>query len=181
MSTDLSHIPRAHVVAISTRSERGQTPAIPEDVNPAEDTVVVICHPGGEATALALMQQGCEGVIAEGNESALSAYVDPDTHTAMLVEGFRESQERGAAGSGRYRDPITNLPETASFELRLSELIEAGPPPNLLLLQISNLEDARLRTDTRAINLARRRLANFFSDAARRCEYEIFSLSRVLW
>ncbi|MCP4966798.1 MAG: HD domain-containing protein [bacterium] len=177
VSTDFSHIPRAHVVAISTRSDRGQTPSIPEDVNPAEDTVVVICHPGGEETAIALMQQGCEGVIAEGNEGALSAFVDPETHTDVLVEGFLESQERGGAGNGRYRDPVTNLPETASFELRLSELIEAGPPPNLLLLQISNLEDARLRTDTRAINLVRRRLASFFSDAARRCECEIFSLS----
>ena len=177
VSTDFSHIPRAHVVAISTRSERGQTPSIPEDVNPTEDTVVVICHPGGEETAIALLQQGCEGVIAEGNEGALGAFVNPETHTDVLIEGFLESQQRGASGSGRYRDPVTNLPETDSFELRLSELIEAGPPPNLILLQISNLEDARLRTDTRAINLVRRRLASFFSDAARRCECEIFSLS----
>lgn len=179
VSTEAAHIPRAHLIAISTRGEGGQTPAIPDDVDPADTPVVVICHPGGEEIALALMQQGCAGVIAEGNENALGAYVDPDTHTAVLVEGFLENQSKESSGTGRYRDPVTHLPEMASFEVRLGELIEAGPPPNVILMQVSNLESARAMTDNRAINLVRRRLASFIAEAAHRCSSEVFSLDEA--
>lgn len=179
VSTESAPMARAQLLAISTRAERGQTPAIPPDVDPADTPIVVICHPGGEDSALAMMQQGCAGVIAEGNEGALAAFVDPNAHTEVLVAGFLENQGRGQHGRGRYRDPVTNLPEIASFEVRLGELIEAGPPPNVILTRITNLEAARTRTDSRAINLMRRRLASFFSDAARRCSCEVFSLDEA--
>lgn len=178
VSTELAHIARAQLVAISTRADQGQSPAIPSDV-PSDVPMVVICHPGGEKTALALMQQGCVGVVAEGNETAAGAFVDPETHTAVLVAGFLENQDGDHNGTGRYRDPVTNLPETASFVVRLEEMIQTGPPPNVILLRIANLEEARSRTDGRAINLVRRRLASFFCDAARRCAAEVFSLDEA--
>ena len=178
VSTEPAHIPRAHLVAISTRPVNGQPPSVPEDVDAVDTPVVVICHPGGEENALSLMQQGCSGVVAEGNEGALAAFENPEAHTDILVEGFLEKQGQGQ-GAGRYRDPVTNLLETASFEVRLVEMIEAGPPPNVILMQVSNLETARALTDSRAVNLVRRRLASFFSDAAQQCGAELFSLDEA--
>lgn len=178
---DVSHDPRqvgsATLIAISTRTERGRAARIPDSVDPAAIPVVVICHPGGEETAVELMRMGCSGVVAEGNERALGSFVDPDHHTEVLIDGFMEEQEKSRSGGrSRHRDPITNLPEVASFEMRLGEFIEAGTPPNVVMMQITNLDKVKSRTDARAVNLVRRRLASFYSDAAQRCSCEVFSL-----
>jgi GGDEF domain-containing protein len=158
---------------------RGKAPRIPEDIDREVTPVVVICHPGGEETAVELMRQGCSGVIAEGNERALGSFVDPDQHTDVLMDGYLEQLEKTrAGGSTRRRDPVTNLPEVASFEMRLGEFIEAGTPPNVMMMQITNLDQARDRTDSRAINLLRRRLASFYNDAAQRYSCEVFSLGQ---
>ena len=178
VSDDAKQLSAAKIVAISTRSSRGRSPRIPEDVDAEQTPVVVICHPGGEQTAVALMQQGCAGVVAEGNEGALGSFLDPDRHTAVLVAGYLEKQGNGTdGGNNRLCDPVTNLPEVAAFETRLAEVIETGTPPNVLMMQITNLEKARERTDTRAVNLLRRRLASFYSDTVRRNSCEVFSLS----
>jgi HD-GYP domain-containing protein (c-di-GMP phosphodiesterase class II) len=182
VSDDTSQLRSAKIVALSTRAGRGQVPRIPSEVDPEETPVVVICHPGGEESAATLMQQGCAGVVAEGNEPALGSFLDPDRYTDVLVEGYREQHDKGSGGAAaRNRDPITSLPEIASFEMRLSELAEAGTPPNVLMMQITNLERARERSDNRAVNLLRRRLASFYSDAARRHSCEVFSLSESMF
>lgn len=179
VSTDPNELRAARIVTISTRAERGRTPRMPSDVDPESTPVVVICHPGGEQTAVELMKMGCAGVIAEGNERALGSFVNPEQHTDVLVEGFLEQQEKTRlGGSTRRRDPVTNLPEVASFEMRLGEFIEAGTPPNVVMMQITNLDQARDRTDSRAINLLRRRLASFYNDAAQRYSCEVFSLGQ---
>jgi GGDEF domain-containing protein len=178
VSTDPAGLHAASLVLISTRTGRGRAPRMPADVDPEETPIVVICHPGGEETAVELMRQGCSGVIAEGNERALGSFVDPEQHTDVLVEGYLEQLETRAGGSTRRRDPVTNLPELASFEMRLGEFIEAGTPPNVMMLQITNLDQARDRTDSRAINLLRRRLASFYNDAAQRYSCEVFSLGQ---
>jgi len=178
VSTDPSELRLAQLVLISTRAERGRSPRVPSDVDPESTPVVVICHPGGEQTAVELMKAGCAGVIAEGNERALGSFVNPEQHTDVLVEGFLEQQEKIRSGGSRRRDPVTNLPEVASFEMRLGEFIEAGTPPNVVMMQITNLDDARDRTDSRAINLLRRRLASFYNDAAQRYSCEVFSLGQ---
>lgn len=178
VSNDASQLRGANLIALSTRAGRGQTPKIPSDIDPISTPIVVVCHPGGEETAVKLMQQGCAGVIAEGNERALGSFIDPDSHTDLLVEGFLEQQGKGRGESKlRHRDPVTNLPEVASFEMRLGDYVEAGTPPNVVMMQITNLEKARERTDTRAVNLLRRRLASFYRDAASRTSCEVFSLS----
>ncbi len=172
----------ATIVAVSTRTDRGHVAKIPADVNPESTPVVVVCHPGGEQTAVGLMKQGCAGVIAEGNEQALASFVDPDRYTDVLVEGFMEKQGGGRGGSGsRNNDPITNLPDVSSFEARLVELIEAGAPINLMMLRITNLEAARARTDSRAVNLLRRRIASFYNDTTRRRSCELYSLEDSLF
>jgi HD-GYP domain-containing protein (c-di-GMP phosphodiesterase class II) len=177
VTNEVDQLGSATVVAISTRAERGKTIRIPESVDPETTPVVVVCHPGGEETAVALMQSGCSGVIAEGNERALGSFVDPEHHTEVLVEGFLEQQEKTRSGGrNRHRDPVTDLPEVASFEMRLGEFIEAGTPPNVVMMQITNLDKVRERTDNRAINLLRRRLASFYRDAAQRHSCEAFSL-----
>jgi HD-GYP domain-containing protein (c-di-GMP phosphodiesterase class II) len=179
VSNDPNELGAARIVAISTRAERGRSPRIPPSVDPESTPVVVICHPGGEETAVELMKMGCAGVVAEGNERALGSFVDPEQHTDVLVEGFLEQQEKTrSGGSSRRRDPVTNLPEVASFEMRLGEFIEAGTPPNVVMMQITNLDQARERTDSRAINLLRRRLASFYHDAAQRYSCEVFSLGQ---
>ncbi len=178
VTTELTQVIGASIVALSTRSARGQTVRMPSDVDPESTPVVVICHPGGEEIAVSLMQQGCAGVVAEGNERAVGSFIDPERHTDVLVEGFLEQQGKGRTNRGRtHRDPVTDLPEVASFEMRLGEFIEAGTPPNVVMMQITNLDKALQRTDTRAVNLLRRRLASFYSDAARRYSCEVFSLS----
>lgn len=178
VSTEEAHVERAALLAITTRSDRGQTPKLPADIDSEKTPIVVICHPGGEEAALALMKKGCTAVIAEGNEAALASYLNPETHTEILVEGFLENQSKGRGGAGnRHRDPITNLPEVASFEMRLGEFIEAGTPPNVVMVQIANLEKVKARTDSRAVNLLRRRLASFYKDLATQHSCEVFSLS----
>lgn len=182
VSDDDSQVLGATIVAVSTRTDRGHVAKIPSDVNPESTPVVVVCHPGGEETAVSLMKQGCAGVIAEGNEQALASFVDPDRHTEVLVEGFMEKQGGGRGGSrGRNSDPITNLPDISSFETRLAEFIETGVPINLVMVRITNLEAARERTDTRAVNLLRRRLASFYGDATRRRSCELYSLEDSLF
>ena len=177
VSDDSSQVLGATIIALSTRTDRGQVAKMPEDIDPEGTPIVVVCHPGGETQAVSLMQKGCVGVVAEGNEQALASFVDPDHHTDVLIAGFLEQQGGGSgrSGGGKY-DPITNLPETASFETRLGEFTEAGTPINVVMLEITNLETARERTDSRAVNLLRRRLASFYSDAARRRSCEVFSL-----
>jgi len=177
VSDDADRASAADIVAITTRSERGQVPRMPADVDPERTPIVVLCHPGGEQTAVELMQHGCTGVVAEGNEQALVSFVDPERHTTVLVEGFLENQGVARSGhSNRHHDPVTNLPEIASFEMRLGEFIEAGTPPNIVMMEITNLDKARERTDSRTVNLLRRRLASFYRDAASRYSSEVFSL-----
>lgn len=178
VSTEIEAAATAQLVAISTRTGRGRSARIPNDLDPASaPPIVVVCHPGGEETALDLMRQGCAGVVAEGNEAALVSYLDSESHSEMLVEGYLEDIEKGrGGGTGRHRDPVTNLPEVASFEVRLGEFVEAGNPPSVVIMQITNLEEARNRTDSRAINLLRRRLACAYGDIARQNGCEVFSL-----
>jgi GGDEF domain-containing protein len=126
------------------------------------------------------MQLGCAGVVAEGNERALAAFVDPEQFTDAMVEGFLERLGKSRTGGrGKHRDPVTNLPEVASFEVRLGEFIEAGTAPNVVMMQITNISDAQGRTDRHAIDLLRRRLANSYSDAARRNGCEVFILGQA--
>ncbi len=182
LSDDTDRVGDAVIVALSTRTDRGQITRMPTGVDPQRTPIVVICHPGGEEAAVGLMQQGCAGVVAEGNEGALASFVDPERHTDLLVEGFLEQQGKGSgSGGSRHRDPITNLPEVASFETRLGEIIEAGASPNVVMMQITNLDSARQRTDARAVNLLRRRLASFYSDAVRRRSCEVFSLNESMF
>jgi HD-GYP domain-containing protein (c-di-GMP phosphodiesterase class II) len=178
VTADPSQALGATIIALSTRSPRGQTVRMPADVDPENTPVVVICHPGGEETAVTLMQRGCAGVIAEGNECALDSFVDPESHTQLLVEGYLEQQGEGRSGrSGGRLDPITSLPEENSFETHISELLAEGASPNLMMLRITNLDVAQERTDVRAVSLLRRRLASFYSDAARRYSCKVFTLS----
>lgn len=182
VTDDASQARRANIVAVSTRTNRGHVAKIPSDVDPETTPVVVVCHPGGEETAVNLMKQGCAGVIAEGNEQALASFVDPDRYTDVLIEGFMDKQGGGRGGNGsRNNDPITNLPDISSFEARLAEFIEAGVPINLVMLRITNLEAARERTDSRAVSLLRRRIASFYGDATRRRSCELYSLEDSLF
>lgn len=183
VSTEIEDAAVAQVIAISTRTGRGRSPRIPSDIDPRNSPpLVAVCHPGGEEVALKLMQDGCSGVVAEGNETALASYVDNEQHSEILIEGYLDELEKGRGGtSGRHRDPVTNLPEVASFEVRLGEFVEAGTPPNVVMMQITNLEDALNRTDTRAINLLRRRLASAYSDLARQNGSEVFSLGKSMF
>ncbi len=180
VSDDPAQTLGATIIALSTRAPRGQIVKMPADVDPESTPIVVVCHPGGEETAVGLMQKGCAGVIAEGNENALDSFVDPESHTELLVEGYLEQQGEGRSGrSGGRLDPITNLPEENSFEARISEILEEGSPPNVMMLQITNLDLARERTDIRAVSLVRRRLASFYGDAARRHGCEVFTLGHA--
>ena len=177
VSSSPEQLATADLVAISTRAERGRAVRMPGEIDPERMPVVVVCHPGGEETAVQLMKQGCAGVVAEGNERALGSFVDPQRHTDVLIDGFLDQQGKNRSGGrGRHRDPVTDLPEVASFEVRLGEFIEAGTPPNVVMMQITNLDQARARTDNRTVNLLRRRLASFYRDAAQRCQCEVFSL-----
>ncbi len=182
VSDDPAQALGATIVALSTRSPRGQTVRMPADVDPESTPVVVICHPGGEETAVTLMQRGCAGVVAEGNEGALDSFVDPESHTQLLVEGYLEQQGEGRSGrSGARLDPITSLPEETSFETCVTELLADGSSPNIMMLRITNLDAARERTDVRAVSLLRRRLASFYGDAARRYSCEVFTLSDAVF
>lgn len=166
----------ADVVAVSTRVPPGRTIKADDIGSKPGVPLVAICHAGGEAIAVDLMRDGFSGVIAEGNEKALYSFVDPDDYTESLVESFIDHEESGDGGG--HVDPVTQLPNGSAFETTLTELLEAGASPVLLMLRLRNLDTARHRTDPLTIGVLRRRLADAFEDAARRRGAETFAVDR---
>lgn len=164
------------LVAVSTRVPPGRT--IKRDDLGAKPGVpiVALCHAGGEAVAVDFMRGGFSGVVAEGNESALYSFVDPEDFTESLVESYTTEQNDGG-GAGNL-DAVTGLPNAAAFEADLTELLEATATPVLLMLRLRNLDTARQRTDPLTVNVLRRRLADSYQDAAGRFGAATYAIDR---
>lgn len=166
----------ADVVAISTRVPPGRTIQVGDIGSKPGVPIVAICHAGGEAMAVDLMRDGLSGVVAEGNEKALYSFVDPEDFAESLVESYIDREE--SADGGGHLDPVSGLPNGSAFEANLSELLEAGATPVLLMLRLRNLDTARHRTDPLTVGVLRRRLADAFEDAARRQGAQTFAVDR---
>jgi HD-GYP domain-containing protein (c-di-GMP phosphodiesterase class II) len=174
---DAERIGDAAIIAVSTRIPPGRTIRREDFDGKADVPFVAVCHAGGEAIAVELMRGGFSGVIAEGNESALYSFIDPNDFTETMVETYVENEGASGAAGGSI-DPVTGLRNGSAFETDLSDLLAASATPVLLMLRLRNLETARQRTDPLTVNVLRRRLADAYEDAARRHGADTYAVDR---
>ena len=175
---DVERVHEAALIAVSTRIPAGQSPAVIAELRSTVHVpIVAIVHPGGEATAVDLVQAGATGLVAEGNEEAVGAYLGEVSGVAGLVDTFEQRFDRrassGRAGSGD-RDPITNLRGPTALASRLAGGT-SGVVPRLAALRLVGFDDATRRMSVDARDLLRRRLALQVEELCRHHQAEVFS------
>lgn len=164
------------LVIASTRGAEGRRDAIVEFVE-AGIPVVVACHPGAEAAAVALIALGAKTVVAEGSEPSALHFLSGET-TEDLVELYRGELERAAAGGQAMSDSVTGLPTANRFSIRLLELGTDGAIPRLIVAKING--DAAFHYLGRAGRDAlRRRLAMGVVGIAGHRDCEAFDLGNT--
>jgi HD-GYP domain-containing protein (c-di-GMP phosphodiesterase class II) len=179
ISEDARRVPEADLIAISTRVPRSRSVGLVEELRAATNVpIVVVCHAGGEPVAVELMQAGCVAVVGEGNEAGLRAVLGMPDGEDSLLASYEKRVDRYRAGdsSNRGRDPVTNLPGSSAFELRLAELSQGGILPRVGFLEIVDMDAVLRGMDREAVRLLRRRLGVLFSDQARRAGAELFTV-----
>lgn len=179
LTEDVARAGEADLVLVSTRLVRGDIAVFLDAVSERRGgPLVALVHTGGEGLAVEVMRAGGAGVVAEGNEEALRAYVTGAGHDTALVETFERqlAQSGGAGDPNRDRDPATGLPGVGAFEQRLTELAQAGDVPRIAFLRLLHLARPGHRGEQAAGALVRRRLAMQATPLARAFEAELFAL-----
>ncbi len=151
----------ADVILVSTRLPGGPTTALVTDLaSRSSSPVVVVVHPGGEGGAVALLAAGGAGVVAEGNEEAMTAFVGRHEADADLVETYEQSLGLRTGRSARHRndrDPIALVAGPGAFSARLGDGA-SRVLPRLGVGRFIGLESAGGRLGADARDLLRRRL-----------------------
>jgi HD-GYP domain-containing protein (c-di-GMP phosphodiesterase class II) len=182
ISEDARRTAEADIIAISTRVPRGRSVGLVEDLREVTNVpIVVVCHAGGESIAVELMQAGAVAVVGEGNEAGLRAVMGMPDGDDSLLASYEKRVDRYRAGdtSNRGRDPVTNLPGSSAFELRLAELSQGGLLPRVGFVEIIHMDSVLRGMDREAVRLMRRRLGVLFADQARRAGAELFTLDEA--
>lgn len=124
------------------------------------------------------MRAGGAGVVAEGNEAALAAFLTGEGHGASLVETYdrRQSSSSGYEDPSRSRDEVTGLPRESGFLRRLGELGAGGEVPRVAFARVLRFEHAARRLSAAGADLVRRRLALQYQQIARAHDVELFAL-----
>lgn len=199
VTDDLEQAAVADLIAISTRIPRVRMNRVMQRLRDATDApMVVICHAGGEQVAVELMELGASSVVAEGNEKALMNAVEDATPiepnyegldiepeeeeeaaTSMLVTTLAQKLESPTTGSASLRatDPVTGLPTSAAFELRMAELSQRTTLPRLGFVRVANPRTTVGDLDAEALGLLLRRLSMLFVSVARRYEAELYRIA----
>lgn len=140
--------------------------------------MVVLAHTGGERLALDVVRAGARGVVAEGNERVLRAFLSSEAHDTGLLEVYERQlgQQRARAEVRRSQDAVTGLPTGSSFEARLADATLSGDIPRVGFLRILHLDTHDGRTSREVVRLVRKRLAMQFTAVARTLDVELFSL-----
>jgi hypothetical protein len=145
----------------------------------ASAPVVVVCHPGGEAIAAEMVALGACAVVAEGSEGAAVRVLDGESSTHLVEAYLSEVDRSGAGGSTVSFDPVTGLPGSSGFDLRLTELGKDGGMPRLGLIDLGL--DIVLRQIGRSGHAAmKRRLSVAIAGAAGSRAAEMFDLGPML-
>jgi HD-GYP domain-containing protein (c-di-GMP phosphodiesterase class II) len=179
ISEDARRVGEADLIAISTRVPRGRSVGLVGDLRGVTNVpIVVVCHAGGESIAVELMQAGAVAVVGEGNEAGLRAVLGMPDGDDSLLSSYEKRVDRYRAGdtSNRGRDPVTHLPGSSAFELRLAELSQGGLLPRVGFVEIIHMDSVLRGMDREAVRLMRRRLGVLFADQARRAGAELFTL-----
>lgn len=158
------------LVVVSTRMPLGQVSgALAGFRRMGPAPIVAIVHAGGEDLATELLRSGAAGLVAEGNEPAVAAFVEGGTSDASLVETYDErlGRSRPSDLGQPGRDPITGLPTAAGFEAALAEAAQIGEVPRVGFLRVLNHDDAVRRLSNEASDLLWRRLSAQFREIGR--------------
>ncbi len=189
----------ADLVVLSTRTPAARMARIMAILRDEADCpVVALCHAGGEATAVELVELGATCVVAEGNEATLHRLVpaagvvgeaggpaeggeDAGGPAETLVTTYAQRLDEAVPGSDRAlgRDEVSGLPGPAAFELRMAELAQRSTLPHLGVVRLANPATTTRGLDREALDLLRRRLAMLFNTTANRYDAELFSLGDV--
>ncbi|MEO1062710.1 MAG: HD domain-containing phosphohydrolase [Actinomycetota bacterium] len=202
VNEDVEQAPLADLIAVSTRIPKVRMARVMARLRDTTDApVIVICHAGGEEIAIQLMELGASSIVAEGNERALMNAVEdatpidsvelgdidiepdeaPAQQTAVLVTTFAqklESPSNGAA-SPRAADPVTGLPTSAAFELRIAELSQRSVLPRLGFVRVANPRTTVEDLDPEALELLLRRISMLFVSVAHRYDAEFYRLNQT--
>jgi putative nucleotidyltransferase with HDIG domain len=184
VTDDVGRVDEAHLVVVSTRGPRARTIPLARRLRDSKHPAAVVCHAGGESVALELIRGGGSGMVAEGHEAALVAFVvKPKEVEEPLVVAYeqRMGSQVGEVSPTASLDTLSGLPGTASYETRLSEINQAGMIPRLGFAEIVNFPRSSAGPDEEALTVLARRISGLYRDVAERAGVELFALSQSLF
>lgn len=172
------------LIVVSTRMPLGQVSgALARFRRMRTVPVVAIVHAGGEELATELVRAGAAGLVAEGNESAVAAFIRGGGGDASLVETYDQRLGRirpsdlGVPG----RDPVTGLPALSALDAVLAEAAQSGEVPRIGFVRVQNHDEAIRRLSSEAGDLLRRRLSSQLREICRLYGARLFSCSPTLY
>lgn len=179
LTDDLQRVSEARLVLVSTRIPRAELTALLARIQDvATCPVIALVHTGGESLSVEVVRRGGAGVVAEGNEGAVAAFLTGEPAASGLLDSYDRHVARAdtAAHSSRGRDAVTGLPDRTSLEVRLAALEQEGEVPRLALVRVVHTPLVPEELGEDAANLVRRRLATQFLHVARAHDAAIFTL-----
>jgi HD-GYP domain-containing protein (c-di-GMP phosphodiesterase class II) len=179
VTDDLDRAAEAALVLASTRLPRAELSALVTRLREsARAPIVALTHTGGEGLSVEVMRRGGTGVVAEGNETALLAFLSDQCPEDVLLDSYDRHVARTDTGTtrSRGRDPLTGLPDRASFEIRLATLEQQGEVPRLAFVRVTRTPQVPDDLSEGAARLLRRRLASQFLHVAQAHDAELFAL-----
>lgn len=172
----------ADLVVISTRVARSTLSGLLSRVRgSATCPIVALTHTGGEPLAVEIMRAGGTGIVAEGNEAALGAFLSRSGNDSGLVNTYdrRLGGRRDGDRPDQGLDAATNLPSAAAFDERLEELAQSGQVPRIAFVRVRNLEPASRKLASEATAVLRRRLAAQYREITRAEGAELYVLEHA--
>lgn len=140
ITEDVDRAGEARLVVLSTRMPRAElTTMAGRMVESTTCPVVALAHAGGESLAVEVVRRGGVGVIAEGNETAVTSLLIGGSEAELgLLDSYDRQIARTdtAAHGSRGRDVVTGLPDGTSLEARLGTLEQDGEVPRLAAVRV---------------------------------------------
>lgn len=176
---DPARIADAGLLAVSTRIPAGSSPLyIAELREQVSVPIVAIVHPGDEDIAVDMLRNGASGLVAEGNEGSIVAYLGRTAGEPGMVSTYEQTIDRRSSRPGLAvgdRDPVTKLRGPPAMASRLAR--EAGGfLPRLAFARLIAMDETTRRMSTDARDLLRRRIALQFEELCSHHGAEVFTV-----
>lgn len=200
LGTELEDVSAATaVVLVSTRLPAVRLRSVMQAlVEAGPQSIIALCHPGGEEIALSLVERGAGAILAEGNEVGLAvAYpesaisevpanedgfivppepVDPE----LLLTGYRQRLEMsGPAQSELGVEQVSGLPSGAAFDRILTDRARQGKLPRVGHVEFANADKILAVIDARSVALVSRRLSLLLDGACTSFGAQLFALGNL--